>query len=138
MGPKDRFVTREIKVGSLRRALGHLGVRTPIPCLVILCELEWEAIWRSFGRLRVRSLVVEIVDHGLRKPEPGLLETFEVLVPWSKESETSGEIENVGFVIRRPPEGVNLMVTSRPLSWAKWTGRVGLMGNLEREDEDSL
>ncbi|KAH8753445.1 hypothetical protein F5882DRAFT_445043 [Hyaloscypha sp. PMI_1271] len=60
-------------------------------------EAEWEAFWRAFARLRVRALVVEILDLGVRVPE-GV--------------ERSGEFGDAGFVVRRlpEPEGTDLMV----------------------------
>jgi hypothetical protein len=83
-------------------------------------EAEWEAFWRAFARLRVRALVVEILDLGVRVPEQVLLEPLrkvragrvEVVLPWPRGLETSGEFGDAGFVVRRPPdpEGTDLMV----------------------------
>jgi hypothetical protein len=71
--------------------------------------------------VRVRVLIVEILDHGVRVPEQVLLEPlrqvsemkegrFEVVLPWPERLKRSGEFGNAGFVVRRPPEGVDLMM----------------------------
>ncbi|RDL35223.1 uncharacterized protein BP5553_07154 [Venustampulla echinocandica] len=81
-------------------------------------EAEWEACWRAFARLQVRALVVEILDDGIRVPEEALLQPLrnikagelEVVLPWPKGLETSGEFGDAGFAVRRPPEGTNVMV----------------------------
>jgi hypothetical protein len=80
-------------------------------------EADWEAFWRAFARLQVRTLFVEIIDVGVRVPEQVLLGPlrtvragrFEVMLPWPKGLETSGEFGDAGFVVRRPPEGTDLM-----------------------------
>jgi hypothetical protein len=84
-------------------------------------EAEWEAFWRAFAHVRVRVLIVEILDYGVRVPEQVLLEPlrqvsemrvgrFEVVLPWPEGLERSGEFGDAGFVVRRPPEGVDLMM----------------------------
>jgi hypothetical protein len=68
--------------------------------------------------VQVRVLIVEILDHGVRVPEQVLLEPlrtaragrFEVVLPWPEGLKTTGEFGDAGFVVRRPPEGVNLMM----------------------------
>lgn len=81
-------------------------------------EAEWEAFWCAFAHVQVRVLIVEILDHGVRVPEQVLLEPlrevragmFEVVLPWPEGLETTGEFGDAGFVVRRPPEGVDLMM----------------------------
>lgn len=81
-------------------------------------EAEWEAFWRAFAHVQVRVLIVEILDHGVRVPEQVLLQPlrgvragrFEVVLPWPEGLKTSGEFGDAGFVVRRPPEGVSLMM----------------------------
>lgn len=61
---------------------------------------------------------MEIIDFGVRVPERVLLAplrkvqacSFEVVLPWPMGLETSGELEDAGFVVKRPPESVNLMI----------------------------
>ena len=73
-------------------------------------EAEWEAFWRAFARLRVRALVVEILDLGLRVPEQVLLERLrkvragrvEVVLPWPRGLETSGEFGTRGLWLEDP------------------------------------
>lgn len=80
-------------------------------------EAEWGAFWQAFASLRVRSLFVEILETGIRVPEEPLLEPlrqvkiedFEVVLPWPPGLETSGDFGDAGFVLRRPPEPVELM-----------------------------
>jgi hypothetical protein len=70
-------------------------------------EAKWEAFRRAFARLRIRALVVEILDLGVRVPEQVLLEPLrkvragrvEVVLPWPRGLETSGEFGDAGFVV---------------------------------------
>lgn len=81
-------------------------------------EVEWEAFWKSLSRVRVRALVVEIIDSAARVPEQVLLEplnrvsagSFEVILPWPAGLKTSGSFGNALSTVRRPPEGVDLMM----------------------------
>ena len=81
-------------------------------------EARWEAFWRKFSRVRVRNLIVEITDGGVRVPEQLLLRplnqvkagSFEVVLPWPDGLETSGEFRGAIFTVRRPPEGIDLMM----------------------------
>lgn len=80
-------------------------------------EADWEGFWRALSRLQVRTLIVEIIDDGIRVPEQTLLEPlrevsaelFEVVLPWPACLKTSGEFGDAAFTVRRPPEGVDLM-----------------------------
>ncbi len=66
----------------------------------------------------VRVLIVEILDHRVRVPEQVLLEPLrevragrlEIMLPWSEGLEMGGEFGDAGFVVRRPLEGVDLMI----------------------------
>jgi hypothetical protein len=91
------------------------------PKTVKAVETEWEAFWRAFIHVQVRVLIVEILDYGVRVPEQVLLEPlrqvsemgagrFEVVLPWPEGLRMSGEFGDAGFVVRRPPEGVDLMM----------------------------
>jgi hypothetical protein len=91
------------------------------PKAVQAVEAEWEAFWRAFIHVRVRVLIVEIHDYGVIVPEQVLLEPlrqvsemgagrFEVVLPWPEGLRMSGEFGDAGFVVRRPPEGVDLMM----------------------------
>jgi hypothetical protein len=88
------------------------------PKAVKAVEAEWEALWRAFAHVQVRVLIAEILDHGVRVPEQALLEPLrevrpgmvEVVLPWPEGLETSGEFGDAGLVVRRPPEGVDLMM----------------------------
>ncbi|KAG4429267.1 hypothetical protein IFR05_015251 [Cadophora sp. M221] len=80
-------------------------------------ELEWEGFWRAFARVQARRMVVEIYDGDSRLSEQALLEPLrqvsakgmEALLPWPKESEMkSDNFEDAEFVVRRPPEGMDL------------------------------
>ncbi|KAH9206997.1 hypothetical protein DL95DRAFT_275652, partial [Leptodontidium sp. 2 PMI_412] len=73
-------------------------------------ELEWETFWRAFARVQLRCTVVEIHDGDSWVSEQALLEplrqvsakSMEVLLPWPKESDTSGNFDDAKFVVRRP------------------------------------
>jgi hypothetical protein len=88
------------------------------PKTVKAVEAKWEAFWRAFIHVRVRVLIVEIHDYGVIVPEQVLLEPlrgvragrFEVVLPWPEGLKMSGEFGDAGFVVRRPPEGVDLMM----------------------------
>ncbi|CAG8949102.1 hypothetical protein HYFRA_00002231 [Hymenoscyphus fraxineus] len=84
----------------------------------IVSEARWEACWATFSNVKVRWLIVEIHDYGVRLPEQRLLqplqrvraERVEVVLPWPEGLAITGDFRNAGFVVRRPPEGVNLMI----------------------------
>jgi hypothetical protein len=91
------------------------------PKAVKAVEAEWEAFWRAFAHVQVRVLIVEILDYGVRVPEQVLLEPLrqvsemrvgrlEVVLPWQEGLKMSGGFGDAGFVVRRPPEGVDLMM----------------------------
>ena len=79
-------------------------------------EVGWEAFWCRFSELTDRSLIVEIQDYGVSVPEEKLLaplrdfkaESFEVFLPWWGESNRAGTFEGLNFMVRRPPEGMDL------------------------------
>jgi hypothetical protein len=81
-------------------------------------KAKWEAFWRAFTHVRVRVLIVEIHAYRVIVPEQVLLEPlkevragrFEVVLPWPEGLKMSGEFGDAGFVVRRPPEGVDLMM----------------------------
>ena len=103
-------------------------------------EAEWEAFWHAFARLRVCSLVVEILDCGVRVPEQALLQplrmvragSFEVVLPWPTGLETTGEFGDAGFVVRRPPEGTDVMMRLDVIAGGSWVlgSERGIWGRL--------
>jgi hypothetical protein len=74
-------------------------------------EAEWESFWRDLARVRLRSLIVELLTYEMRFPERRLLnplyqveaESMVVLLPWEEDLETPGALEDAPFVVVRSP-----------------------------------
>ncbi|EHK99278.1 hypothetical protein M7I_4843 [Glarea lozoyensis 74030] len=73
-------------------------------------EAAWEAFWPIFASSPSRTLIVDILDSGIRVPEEALLEpltglrgeTIEVLLPWPEGSAMSGNFDEAEFTVARP------------------------------------
>jgi hypothetical protein len=73
-------------------------------------EAAWEAFWPIFASSPSRTLIVDILDSGIRVPEEALLapltsltgETIEVLLPWPEGSAMSGNFDEAEFSVTRP------------------------------------
>jgi hypothetical protein len=88
-------------------------------------EAHWEIFWRQLHRIRVRKLVVEVIDVGFKAREEQLLEalkyvhadSIEVVLPWPTGRWMAGKFQDAAFIVRRPPEGVEPFL---PGLWGTW------------------
>jgi hypothetical protein len=89
----------------------------PNPTNTKTAEARWEALWRIFASSPSRTLVLEVLDHGVEVLEEVLLaplrnlrgKNAEVLLPWPEGLIMSGDFDEADFTVTRP-KGRELML----------------------------